>query len=137
MKIRNPFESDSEEYPELTTLIDVMFLLLIFFLLTTSFDQDQKQNIIEIELPLAQQTRKPVIKNQPVYVMINKSGDYIIDNNHFDRRHIFEELKAQVARSADSLVVICGDRSAPYHSIVFVYDMLQALGVKHFSHQVQ
>jgi biopolymer transport protein ExbD len=137
MKIRNPFENDSDEYPELTTLIDVMFLLLIFFLLTTSFDQDQKQNIIEIELPLAQQTRKPVIKNQPVYVMINKSGDYIIDNNHFDRRHIFEELKAQVARSADSLVVICGDRSAPYHSIVFVYDMLQALGVKHFSHQVQ
>lgn len=137
MKIRNPFDSDLDEYPELTTLIDVMFLLLIFFLLTTSFERKQEQSVIEVELPLAQHNQKPVINNQPVYLTIDKVGSYSIENNHFDKRHIFEELKAQIANSADSLVVICGDRSAPYHSVVFVYDMLQSLGVKHFSHQVQ
>jgi biopolymer transport protein ExbD len=137
MKIRNPFESDLDEYPELTSLIDVMFLLLIFFLLTTSFDRNKEQTVIDVELPLAQHTQKPVIKDQPVYITVDKLGNYSIEKNHYDKKQIFEELKAQIASSADSLVVICGDRSAPYHSIVFIYDMLQALGVKHFSHQVQ
>jgi biopolymer transport protein ExbD len=137
MKIRNPFDSDLDEYPELTSLIDVMFLLLIFFLLTTSFEKKSEQKTIEIELPLARFDQKPVIKNQPVYITIDKQGHYSIEKNHFDKSHIFEELKARIASSADSLVVVCGDHSAPYHSVVFVYDMLQALGVKHFSHQVQ
>ncbi len=137
MMIRDPFDNESDEYPELTTLIDVMFLLLIFFLLTTSFDRNKQQTEIDIELPLAQHTQKPVIKNQPVYIAIDKQGSYSIKNVHYDKKQIFEELRAQVANSADSLVVICGDRGAPYHSIVFIYDMLQALGVKHFSHQVQ
>jgi biopolymer transport protein ExbD len=137
MMIRDPFDNEPDEYPELTTLIDVMFLLLIFFLLTTSFDRNKEQTEIDIELPLAQNTQKPVIKNQPVYLTVDKSGSYSIKNVHYDKKQIFEELRAQVSNSADSLVVICGDRAAPYHSIVFIYDMLQALGVKHFSHQVQ
>jgi biopolymer transport protein ExbD len=135
MKIRNPFE-ESEEYPELTSLIDMMFLLLIFFLLTTSFEQDKSQKTIEVELPLAKNSH-PVVNNASVYIGISRSGDFTINNSQYDKQQVFEELKAQISASHDSVVIIYGDRSAPYHAVVYVYDMLQALGVKHFSHQVQ
>jgi biopolymer transport protein ExbD len=135
MKIRDPF-MESEENLELTSLIDVMFLLLIFFLLTTSFEQNKTQNVIDVELPLAQHSR-PLLTSTPVYIGIDARGLYTIGNNKLDRKDVYEELKAQISIAQDSTVVIYGDHSAPYHAVVFVYDMLQALGVKHFSHQVQ
>ena len=135
MKIRDPFD-ESIEYPELTSLIDVMFLLLIFFLLTTSFEHEKTRNIIEMKLPLAQHSH-PLVKNEAVCVGIDANGNYTIENKQFDKQHVFEELKARVNNSHDSTVVINGDGTAPYQAVVFVYDMLQVLGVKHFSHQVQ
>lgn len=135
MNIRDPFD-ESIEYPELTSLIDVMFLLLIFFLLTTSFEHEKTQKIIEMEMPLSQHSR-PLVKTDAIYVGIDAKGNYTIENNQFDKQHVFEELKARINNSHDSTVVINGASTAPYQSVVYVYDMLQVLGVKHFSHQVQ
>jgi biopolymer transport protein ExbD len=104
MKIRNPFE-ESEEYPELTSLIDMMFLLLIFFLLTTSFEQDKSQKTIEVELPLAKNSH-PVVNNASVYIGISRSGDFTINNSQYDKQQVFEELKAQISASQDSVVII-------------------------------
>ena len=57
MNIKNPIK-ESDFFPELTPLIDVMFLLLVFFMLTTTFEREDVHKAVDIELPQAKQSSK-------------------------------------------------------------------------------
>ncbi len=135
MKIRNPFE-DSDYFPELTSLIDVMFLLLVFFMLTTTFNEDTEVKTVPIELPYAEKAR-PLRENNTVTLGIDETGGYLLNDQSYTESQIYEEFEAWLKQSGDSTVIIRGDRKAPYHSIIYAYDMLQALGISAFAHQIK
>lgn len=135
MNIKNPFHED-DFFPELTPLIDVMFLLLVFFMLTTTFEREGKHKTIPIELPEAKHSR-PVSKEGATVLKVKENGEYFLGDKPCTMDALPEVLKIRMDMSKDSIVVISAHKNAPYYSLVYIYDVLQALGIKHFAHEVR
>ncbi len=135
MNIRNPFE-DSDYFPELTSLIDVMFLLLVFFMLTTTFNENTEVKTMRVELPFAE-SAQPLREEHSTTLGIDQTGQYLLNDKQYAQADIFDEFEAWLKHSGDTTVILRGDRNAPYHSVVYAYDMLQALGISTFAHQIR
>jgi biopolymer transport protein ExbD len=135
VNIRNPLD-DADFFPELTPLIDVMFLLLVFFMLTTTFETDRTTRSIAVELPESSRSR-PMTRENAAVITVREDGEYFLDRQPCDIESLHEVLALRMNMSGDSLVVIAAHRNAPYGRVVHIYDVLQALGVRHFSHEVR
>lgn len=135
MHIKNPIK-DSDFFPELTPLIDVMFLLLVFFMLTTTFEREDALTSIPVELPQAKQSRK-ITRDAAAVLVVQEDGKYICGDKPCTRDALPDVLRIRMEMSRDSVVVISAHENAPYHSLVYIYDVLQSLGIKHFAHEVR
>ena len=116
----------------LTPLIDIVFLLLIFFMVSTTFTQE---NHLSIDLPeaTAEPSKAPV---EAIDVVISAASDYSINgqvllNNQPDtiRRGI---AKALGDRQAVPLI-ITADAKTPHEAVVFAMDAAGQLGLVNIS----
>jgi biopolymer transport protein ExbD len=135
MQIKNPIK-ENDFFPELTPLIDVMFLLLVFFMLTTTFERDDAHKTIVAELPQAQQSKK-ISRESTTVLTVKENGEYILGDTPCAKDALPDVLKIRMEMTRDSVVVISAHKDAPYHSIIYIYDVLQALGIEHFAHEVK
>lgn len=133
MKLHDPFD-EGGSFPELTPLIDIMFLLLVFFMLTTTFLKDTQRKVIPVELPQAVHS-SVVTESQAVVISVNEHGGYFIDGIPCDAASLPAVLKLKTA--GDTTVVISGHSGAPYRSIIYIYDILQSIGISRFAHDVR
>jgi len=125
MKLR----SQGVEEPDvnLTPLIDVVFLLLIFFMVSTTFD---KESELSIELPNAQGevSEREILQ---VEVSIDEKGNYAINNERIINSQI-NTLKAAIAKVAgdkrDIPMIISADGRASHQSVVAAMDAARQLG---------
>jgi biopolymer transport protein ExbD len=109
----------------LTSLIDIVFMLLIYFLLTTNFMVEQG---IDVNLPDAEasvpQTR------QEVTVYIDRTGEVYLGEARIDFNDLFDRLRQRIKENPHGLVVIKADRSVSIDRVVQVMDMARAAGAK-------
>lgn len=133
MDIHNPFD-DNDFYPELTPLIDIMFLLLVFFMLTTTFLKDNEQNALPIELPEAINSQSIPIERS-IFISVGKRGEYHVDEKSCTPEMLPDLLKLRV--ETDTVAVIHAHTEAPYKSIIYLYDIFQSVGIRHFVHDVK
>ncbi len=109
----------------LTSLIDIVFMLLIYFLLTTNFMVEQG---IDVNLPNAEasvpQTR------QEVTVYIDRTGDVYLGDVKIEFNDLFDRLTQRIKENPQRLVVIKADRSVMIDRAVQVMDMARAAGAK-------
>jgi len=124
------------EDPELgiTPLIDVVFLLLIFFMISTTFKDDS-----EITVDLPQASSVPTKEERPSFtVTIDAQGHYFVN----DRRLVndaADTLRKAFARyttqqgAAPSGVVIKADGQTSHQSVVTVMDVARRAGIVHVS----
>jgi len=118
---------------DMTPLIDVVFLLLIFFMVATTFqDVDSSVNI---ELPKSSTEHKIEVKT--IEVKINKDLElYLITKNingksesiKLDKGKLKEELSKKIEVSEDKNVVISADKSVNYQSLMEVLDIAKDAG---------
>jgi len=113
----------------LTPLIDVVFLLLIFFMVSTTFD---KQAQIEIKLPEAESSE--IVDKDPkiIAVGVNSEGKYYVNNEELLKSDAdtLKRMLIKVARNKRDLpVVISADGKAPHQSVVTVLDVASQLGL--------
>ena len=121
--------SHPKEQPEvnLTSLIDVVLLLLIFFMVTTSFVRETE---IRLKLPEAE-TAPPMSFDEAVEITITADGDYLIDGRQtINRRPItLRRALAEVAGDRrDQTIVIRADARASHQSVVTAMDVAGRLG---------
>jgi|WetSurMetagenome_2_1015567.scaffolds.fasta_scaffold167527_2 biopolymer transport protein ExbD len=135
MKIKSPFDKESIS-PEMTSLIDIMFLLIIFFMITTTFDTSGKQRRIQVELPHAQFST-PIHRSEACIIGVGERGEFYLGEKPCDPAKLADGLATQLALTRDSTVVISADKKAPYGAVVFIYDIFQSLGIRKFSHEVR
>jgi biopolymer transport protein ExbD len=124
-------QSDEPEV-NLTPLIDVVFILLIFFMVSTTF---QRESEIKIELPEA--TADPVEQDRELLeIVIDADGHYFIDDRQVVNTEL-ETLKKAIQKSlgqqSELPVVIRADRRTPYESVVRAMDATAQLGLLHMS----
>ena len=107
----------------LTSLIDIVFLLLIYFLLTTNFIVDEG---IKIKLPNASATSPQTEKE--ITIVVDKKGSTFIENREVPLNQLFGVLKERLQGREDGLVVIRADRGVVLNKAVRVMDVAKAAG---------
>ena len=107
----------------LTSLIDIVFLLLIYFLLTTNFMVDEG---IQVKLPQANATSPQTEKEITIYV--DSSGKAFIDNRAVPLNEIFSFVKGKIGQQSGVPVVIKADKSVILNKAVRVMDVVKAAG---------
>ena len=116
----------------LTPLIDVVFLLLIFFMVTTTFNQHAN---LRVELPDASNAVQSNEENK-VEVIIDKNGQYFIDGTSLldqQSRTLVTALGKVVKDRNTEKILIRADAQAPHQSVVSVMDAAGKLGLTQIS----
>lgn len=116
----------------LTPLIDIVFLLLIFFMVSTTFT---KENHLKLDLPEA--SAEPV--NQPdsvVEIVINAQGDYSINGQALINKQldtVKRGLQKALAGRDEAPVVITADANTPHQAVVRAMDAAGQVGLLNLS----
>ncbi len=109
----------------LTSLIDIVFLLLIYFLLTSSFIGEEG---IKINLPNAKgsapQTKKEIT------ITIDKKGDSYIMGQKVPMHKLNAYLEEIIGNNNSKLVVVKADKNTLVNDVVMVMDIAKASGAK-------
>jgi biopolymer transport protein ExbD len=123
-----------EDEPEvnLTPLIDVVFLLLIFFMVSTTFEQ---QSRIQIELPEA--TASPEeLEEESIEIIIDAQGRYFIGEEQVVNTEL-KTLKSAISKVVGDRgtvpVTIRADASTPHQAVITALDATSQLGLTHIS----
>lgn len=109
-------------------LIDMIFILLIFFLVTTSFT---KESGVDVERPVAASAQ---LKEQTNMVIgIDKDGLVHIENRVVDVRSVRAVMERFLAEIPEGSVVIAADKASVTGVVISVLDACRMAGVKHVS----
>ena len=126
MRIRNDRAQD-EPHIDLVPLIDVILVLIIFFVVTTTFDA---RSTLQVQLPTAsqQQNSEPP---RALSVLVNADGNYFINDQEVLRGDV-ESLKRTIVDVAgpdrERTVLIRADARTPWQAVVTTYEALGQLG---------
>ncbi len=107
----------------LTSLIDIVFMLLIYFMLTTNFMVDEG---IKIKLPQARASAPQ--KSEEITVYVDKEGQAWLNERQIPHDQLFTRLKEKIAGGTDRLVIVKADRSVMLNKAVKVMDIAKAAG---------
>lgn len=114
----------SGQVPNLTPLIDIVFLLLVFFMLTAYFVRDEG---LPIELPEAS-SAAAIEEQQPLKIEIGKGGMVLLNGAPVTIDGLADHLKTLLAARENKRVVLHGDRAVPLGDTVRVMDAARLAG---------
>lgn len=109
----------------LTSLIDIVFLLLIYFLLTTNFLVEEG---IKVALPQAQ-AGAPQVREE-ITVFVDRDGRAYVADREIPMDQLYSRLKEMLGGRKDRLVVVKADRSVVLNKAVKVMDLAKAAGAE-------
>jgi biopolymer transport protein ExbD len=121
----------------LTPLIDVVFLLLIFFMVTTTFKQSTE---LTIDLPTASASDAVSIGNDKLEVVITSDGQYVINGLALvNGRTETLKLGLQEASSGNNQIplIITADANSSYEMVMRLYDAASQLGFTKLAHTAE
>jgi len=108
----------------LTSLIDVMFLLLIFFMVSTTF---LRQPAIKLELPEAKNSE--AVRQSPIVINIDRGGHVYLNDNPMELELLGAALTRRLAHSDSKVVVLKADLRVTHGAVVRVLDIVKGAGV--------
>lgn len=111
---------------DLTPLIDVVFQLLIFFVLTSTF---QNNPAFKVKLPKAK-NRDTTQEPKAVVVTIGKGGEMHVDGKAVDARELGMRLCAAAQTDSETAVNIKADQSTEHQFVVEVMDAAKGCGLE-------
>lgn len=111
----------SEEIPT-ASMADIAFLLIVYFVLTTTFAATRG---LDFALPEEDDQPPVVEKEEAVLIEIQPSGDLLVDQKPMQVSEILDYLKPKLERNPKKPVIIRPDENAPYGAMVKVYDELR------------
>jgi biopolymer transport protein ExbD len=120
----------------LVPLIDVMMVILIFLMITTTYS---KYNELQINLPSAE-ADKQLERSNEVPILVNAQGQYVINRTPVVYRSI-EQLADELRRAGgtlkDPIVVISADAAATHQSVVRVMEAARLAGLSQITFTTQ
>lgn len=116
------FEDDL--HPDLTPLIDVIFMLVIFFIMTMTFAIPT----IDFTLP-SSSTAQSGDQHQSITISVSRDGEYTYDNRHITR----DELIGMLQSNGEAVLQLEIAHDAPVQHMVDVADLVREYGSGHLS----
>jgi biopolymer transport protein ExbD len=116
--------SDEQPWLNITPLVDVVFLLLIFFLVTCKFAQDERE--IHVQLPEGP-SNAAAVSSQPLRVIVTRDGICRVAGKPCDD----QELERRISKAAQSgqRVLVFADRSVMFSSVAKVLRISKEQGI--------
>lgn len=120
---------ESEEAAiDLTPMLDVVFIMLIFFIVTTSF---VKEAGIDVNRPkAAKATGKPTAT---IFVAIRANGEVWLDKRAVDVERVGAQIEKMLAESPTDTVIVQADKEAKHGVVVSVMDQIKLAGIEKIS----
>lgn len=125
---RKRIREDEEVAVDLTPMLDVVFIMLIFFIVTTSF---VKEAGIDVNKPKAAQAQKK--PTATIFIAIRPNGEIHMDKRVVDIERVSATIEKLLAESPTDTVIIQADREAKHGVVVKVMDQIKAAGIEKIS----
>ncbi len=127
-KSLSQFEDEDEDAVNLTPMLDVVFIMLIFFIVTASF---VKEAGIDVNRPNAATAERKEKGN--ILVAISENNQIWIDRRQVDPRALRANIERMHAENPNAAVVIQADEESKNKLLVLVMDAARTVGVKNVS----
>lgn len=118
-------KSQNVDNIDVSPLIDMVFILLIFFMVTTTFVKDMK---VDLNRPSA--ASASAASSKVVRVYIDKTGEVYIDNQSIQVWAIQSKLRNLLRTSAEKSVLVITDTDIPVNNLIDVIDECRMSGAK-------
>ncbi|VAW52703.1 Biopolymer transport protein ExbD/TolR [hydrothermal vent metagenome] len=135
MNLRPGHKEENVEV-NLTPLIDVVFLLLIFFMVSTTFDRHAK---LKVSLPEAS-VKAAQQRDNPLVLSIDAKGNYFLNDRQIVNQQlntlkqaILKTISSTNANIADVALVLRADANTPHQSVVRAMDAASQIGLTRLS----
>ncbi|MCR4290194.1 MAG: biopolymer transporter ExbD [Candidatus Scalindua sp.] len=109
----------------IASLVDVLFLLLIFFMVTSAFVE---QPNIKLELPSTRHSE--VSKVERTVLTISRDGQLFLRDKPVDKQNLEKELRRLMLDTGDEVLVLKADKMVPYGDVVDIMDYAKGAGFK-------
>ena len=112
----------------MTPLIDIMLVLLIIFMITSSLQLDSG---LSVDLPKSES--KDVIGDSPITIVMERSGRLFVFNRPIRIAELEKELKNVIQEDVNREIILKGDRDVSLENVIEIMDMARKLGAQNFS----
>lgn len=121
---------DGEEFAlHLTSMTDIVFLMLVFFMLATTFVDPERA--LGVELPAASSSDEA--PREELVINVLEDGSYVVAGEVLERTALVEHLRQTAASAPETPVTIRGHRLARHEAIVTVMDACGLAGLRNLS----
>ena len=128
MRSRLKRRGEEEAGIDMTPMLDIVFIMLIFFIVTTSF---VKESGVEVNRPSAATASKKERAN--IMIGITETGDIWIQKRRIDLRSVRANIEKLHAENPEGSVVIQADKGAKTGTLIQVMDQVRLAGVSNVS----
>lgn len=122
---RHRFEDEAEI--NITPMLDIVFIMLIFFIVTTSF---VKEKGLEVSRPSNTPPKEVEVQKSPIVVRIDSSSLISIQGRMLEPRAVQANLERQKAEKPESPLIIAAHPDADTESLVTVLNAAKAVGIE-------
>ena len=129
MNFRKDNNNKDEMGFNLTPLVDIVFLLLIFLMLSAT--TMQYSTSIKVNLPQATSDRTVIKKN--IIITVNEKNRIYIDGQLVNRNSLYSALQNIWDKNKDATVIIEADKNSTHGTVVFVMDACRRVGFENFA----
>lgn len=120
--------TDGELHLDFVPLVDVLFNLLIFFLLATSIAQTERE--MNIALPYASASVPIAVASREIIINVDAQGAVSIGGKETSEDELGALLRSAVTGNPDQKVSVRADRTTPYSNVARVLDLCKAAGIQ-------
>ena len=112
----------------LTPLIDIVFLLLVFFLVASRFAEEDRE--LNVQLPTASEARPYISRPQELELSIGAGGQFFLGAEQMERTRLEQELRdAALNNPTSQRVIVRADRRANWEHVASAINMCQRAGL--------
>ena len=124
--MRKRHREDDEAEINITPMLDIVFIMLIFFIVTTSF---VKESGLEVSRPSNSPPKQVEQKKGPIVIKIDAAGMITMQGRLIERKAVQANLERQKAVKPDSTLIVAAHPDAATEVLVTILDAASAVGM--------
>ncbi|WP_413701861.1 ExbD/TolR family protein [Psychromonas sp. KJ10-10] len=128
MRLGSRKESQDDANIDLTSMLDIVFIMLIFFIVTSSFVNESG---IEVNRPQA--TNSSSQKDAELFIAISANNEIFINKQMVDKERVQAKLENILIEKSDLSLVIQADKYAFNGTVISVMDAAKGAGISHIA----
>ena len=128
--MRRRYKADEEAEINITPMLDIVFIMLIFFIVTTSF---VKEKGLEVSRPSNSPPKQVEQKKGPIVIKIDGSSNITIQGRILEPKAVQANLERQKAEKPDSPLIVASHPDAETDALITVLDAAKAVNISSVS----